>query len=80
MRLPTGSRCSTPSSVDGGRRVYLHERGGAECVPVFDGESVGSGLVFAGPCLIETPTFTALLKNGHRARTDDYGNFQVEVE
>ena len=61
------------------RQLYVHERGGAVTVPVFDGEMVGAGATFIGPCLIETPTFTAMLKDGHRAETDAYGNFLVEV-
>jgi N-methylhydantoinase A len=61
------------------RPLYLHERGAAVEVPVFDGEAVGAGATFVGPCLIETPTFTAVLKDGHRGETDAYGNFLVEV-
>ncbi|MET3578157.1 N-methylhydantoinase A [Mesorhizobium robiniae] len=61
------------------RALYLHERGDAVDVPVFDGQTIGAGASFTGPCLIETPTFTAMLKDGHRAQTDEYGNFLVEV-
>ncbi|HEV7254121.1 MAG TPA: hydantoinase/oxoprolinase family protein [Mesorhizobium sp.] len=61
------------------RQLYLPELGEIATVPVFDGESVGAGARFFGPCLIETPTFTALLKEGHSASTDEYGNFLVDV-
>jgi N-methylhydantoinase A len=61
------------------RSVYLRERDGVADIPVFDGEAIGAGATFNGPCLLETPTFTALLKDGHRAQTDEFGNFLVEV-
>lgn len=61
------------------RGLYLPEKDAVEQVPVFDGEAVGAGARFAGPCLIETPTFTAMIKEGHSAGTDEYGNFLVEV-
>ncbi|MFI0845319.1 hydantoinase/oxoprolinase family protein [Mesorhizobium sp. IMUNJ 23232] len=61
------------------RKLYLAEKGEVAEVPVFDGEKVGAGAKFAGPCLIETPTFTAMIKEGHFADTDEYGNFLVEV-
>jgi len=61
------------------RLLYMHERDAPVMVPVFDGEAIGAGATFVGPCLIETPTFTAVLKDGHRCETDDYGSLLVEV-
>jgi N-methylhydantoinase A len=61
------------------RRVYLHDQPEAAPLPVFDGSQVFTGAVFDGPCLIETETFTALIKPSHRAEVDAYGNFLVEV-
>lgn len=62
------------------REVFLGDLGRIESLPVYDGENIGAGAVFEGPCLIETPTFTALIKHGHNGRTDDYGNFLFDVE
>ncbi|MCO5065718.1 MAG: hydantoinase/oxoprolinase family protein [Rhizobiaceae bacterium] len=61
------------------RRVYLHERSEAVDLPVYDGSQVLAQAVFEGPCLIESETFTALIKSGHRAEADAYGNLLVEV-
>jgi N-methylhydantoinase A len=61
------------------RPVYLHESGAVESLDVFDGEIAGAGAGFEGPCLIETPTFTAFVKAKHSVVTDAYGNFLVTV-
>lgn len=61
------------------RKVYIHDRSQAVDLPVFDGSHVFADAAFEGPCLIETETFTALIKPGHRAEADAYGNFLVEV-
>jgi N-methylhydantoinase A len=68
-----------PPVAKGHRPVYLHERGGAEILDVFDGEAAGAGARFEGPCLIEAPTFTAFVKVDHSVVTDSYGNFLVTV-
>ena len=70
---------AAPPAPKAWRSLYLADKGETTEVPVFDGEKVGAGAKFAGPCLIETPTFTAMIKEGHFADTDDYGNFLVEV-
>ena len=62
------------------RDVYLAESASMQSLKVYDGIGMGSGAVISGPCLIETPTFTALLKHGHVARTDEFGNFLVVIE
>jgi N-methylhydantoinase A len=70
---------ATPPVAKARRPVYLHERGAAETIDVFDGEVAGAGARFEGPCLIETPTFTAFIKVEHSVLTDSYGNFLVTV-
>lgn len=76
FRLEPQAGDPKPKAVRG---LYLPEKDAVEQVPVFDGEAIGAGARFAGPCLIETPTFTAMIKDGHSAETDEYGNFLVEV-
>lgn len=66
-------------SAKSSRNLYLAEQSRVANVPVYDGAAIGSGAAFVGPCLIETPTFTAMIKDGHRVAADEYGNFHVEV-
>lgn len=47
--------------------------------PVYEVGDLGAGATIEGPGLIESSTFTALLKEGHRATVDEWGNFRVVV-
>ncbi|MEO4042203.1 hydantoinase/oxoprolinase family protein [Hoeflea sp. CAU 1731] len=62
------------------RPLYLAEIDEIAQTPVFDGENIGADARFDGPCIIETSSFTAWIKTGHSVRTDEYGNFLVEIE
>lgn len=60
------------------REVYIHGEGRRQ-VPVYDTGSFGAGAVVPGPCLVEAPTFSALLLREHVATVDAWGNLDVEV-
>jgi N-methylhydantoinase A len=61
------------------RPLFIQESGGLQTVPVYDGAKLGRDAAVHGPCLIETETFTAVLKRQHTARMDRFGNLLVEV-
>jgi N-methylhydantoinase A len=61
------------------RPLFIQEAGGLQTVPVYDGAKLGRDAAVHGPCLIETETFTAVLKRQHTARMDRFGNLLVEV-
>ncbi|MGF7162977.1 N-methylhydantoinase A [Rhodoligotrophos appendicifer] len=63
----------------GSRAVYLHEEGGSVQLPIYDAPSLGAGARLAGPCILEAPTFTAVLKRGNDAAVDLHGNVHVTV-
>jgi N-methylhydantoinase A len=60
------------------RSVYLG-KAGLQTVPVYEGSILGAGASIAGPSIIELPTTTILLLQAQAARTDEHGNFLVEV-
>lgn len=64
----------------GSRDVYSHGLGRRQEVPVYKLAALGSGALVDGPCVIDADTFTAFLKEGHRATIDDYGNVVVTVD
>lgn len=61
------------------REVYLHEHRAMRALPVYDFAGLGSGARVEGPCLLDAPTFTAFLKNGHDGVVDAHGNLLVQV-
>jgi N-methylhydantoinase A len=61
------------------RPLFIQEAGGLQTVPVYDGAKLRRDAAVHGPCLIETETFTAVLKRQHTARMDRFGNLLVEV-
>jgi N-methylhydantoinase A len=46
-------------------------------VPVYELSTLGHGARLFGPCLVEAPTFTAFLKQGHDGVLDAFGNINV---
>ncbi|MFB2551852.1 hydantoinase/oxoprolinase family protein [Ensifer soli] len=67
------------ATAKGTRAVYSHEAGEAQAIPVYDLDGLGAGATLAGPCIVDAPTFTAYLKNGHDGTVDPYGNLVVHV-
>jgi N-methylhydantoinase A len=61
------------------RSVYIHELGGMTDVPVYEGDTLGSGAEIGGPAVIEEKTFTSLLLSGQTAVVDEYGNYLVSL-
>ncbi|SNB73852.1 N-methylhydantoinase A [Arboricoccus pini] len=70
---------SGPVAAKASRPLYALEAKAQEEVPIYDAAALGAGARLAGPCLVEAPTFTAVLKRGHEALVDDHGNFLVTV-
>lgn len=68
-----------PVQTKGQRAVYDQTTKTSRDIPVFDGMLLGAGAEISGPCLIETPTFTALLGPGHSGQMDTSGNLSVVV-
>lgn len=61
------------------RRVYDQPARSMIEVPVYELSTLGEGAVLQGPCLVESPTFTAFLKRGHEGSLDQFGNINVTV-
>ena len=72
--------CLAYNPVPKGRRpVYLGVADGLTEIAIFDGRSIGAGVVIEGPAIIEEPTTTFLLLPGQRATTDQHGNYIAEI-
>lgn len=71
---------SGPVEPKATRKVYSHEKGGREELPVYELTGLGMGADLIGPCIIDAETFTAYLKHGHNAVVDEYGNLVVHVD
>ncbi len=63
----------------GRRPVYLGVTDGLTEIAIFDGRSIGAGVVIEGPAIIEEPTTTFLMLPGQRATTDEHGNYIAEI-
>ena len=61
------------------RAVYDQPARAMVEVPVYELSTLGHGARLSGPCLVETPTFTAFLKQGHDGVMDAFGNINVTV-
>ncbi len=78
-RLHTLSAQSGAVTPKASRRVYDQPARSMIEVPVYELSALGEGARIAGPCLVESPTFTAYLKRGHEGTLDQYGNIDVTV-
>jgi N-methylhydantoinase A len=74
---------SEPTRPDGAvptprahRRAYL---GSWTDLPVYDLDTLPSGVDLAGPALFESPTTTVLLRPGERAHVTPHGWLDVQV-
>jgi N-methylhydantoinase A len=74
--LPAHSGAVTPKAS---RAVYDQPARQMVDVPVYELSAFGAGARLQGPCLVESPTFTAYLKRGHEGTLDPYGNINVIV-
>jgi len=71
--LPVQASRVSPSSH---REVYLDRE--RQRLPVYNGSTLGSDAVIAGPAIVEETTTTMLLLQDQLATTDHYGNYLVE--
>lgn len=78
-RLHTLPAQAGPVTPKASRRVYDQPARSMVEVPVYELSTLGEGARLAGPCLIESPTFTAYLKRGHDGSLDPFGNLNVTV-
>lgn len=47
---------------------------------VYDRQKLPPGVAISGPAILEEPTTTSLIKRGHKATTDRFGNLILEAE
>ena len=60
------------------RDVHVGREHGFVSCPVYDRESIGPGITFSGPAVIEQMDTTTLVTAGQRARADSFGNLVLE--
>ncbi|PVE50604.1 hydantoinase/oxoprolinase family protein [Rhizobium rhizogenes] len=76
-KLPMHSGPVEPKAY---RDVYSHDDLAKKRLPVFDLKDLGAGAVIAGPCVVDSETFTAFLKPKHNGTVDKFGNLTVHVD
>ena len=59
------------------RPVYCAVQGALVDTPVYDGASLGAGVAFDGPAIVEQPGTTVVLLTGQAAYNDDFGHIHV---
>jgi N-methylhydantoinase A len=62
------------------RMVYVHEAGGLISIPVYDGDKMGVGDQFPGPCVIEEPTTTIFILPNMVVHVNGNGDYEILVE
>jgi N-methylhydantoinase A len=48
-----------------------------EPTPIFDGQRLERGNAIAGPCVVETPDTSVVVRPGQTMRVDAFGNFEI---
>ncbi len=61
------------------RKIYLHETGAFDSVPVFGADRLRPGHRLSGPALIEAEDMTILVHPGQEMWMDGFLNFRVEL-
>jgi N-methylhydantoinase A len=61
------------------RPVYWQELGGYEDTPVFDYDTLPGGVEVDGPCVIEMPTTSVVVRPGQTATLDALGNVALQL-
>jgi N-methylhydantoinase A len=59
------------------RAVYWEEMRRVEPTPIFDGQRLERGNAIAGPCVVETPDTSVVVRPGQTMRVDAFGNFEI---
>jgi len=59
------------------RAVYWEELGRRVETPIFDGLQLEPGNAVDGPCVVETPDTSVVVRPGQRLKVDAFGNFEV---
>lgn len=78
QRPPLPATASTPAPV-GARRIFFGAAYGWITVPVYQRETLGTGVSLTGPLAIDQSDSTTVLWPGQRARVDDHGNLVVRL-
>jgi N-methylhydantoinase A len=61
------------------RAVYWEETSRLAPTPVFDGQALFPGNAIPGPCIIETPDTSVVVRPGQTMRVDAFGNFEIAL-
>jgi N-methylhydantoinase A len=64
----------------GERAIYWEELAGREPTGVWDGSLLVQGAAVDGPAIIELPDTTIVVRPGHHAVIDEYGNAVVQLD
>ncbi|HXQ53742.1 MAG TPA: hydantoinase/oxoprolinase family protein [Stellaceae bacterium] len=59
------------------RPVYWEELKRLEATPIFDGQRLEPGNAVTGPCIVETPDTSVVVRPGQTLRVDAFGNFEI---
>jgi N-methylhydantoinase A len=86
VRKPAVVRRSLESEVpdpgdapSGSREVYWEELSSRVATPVWDGSRLTQSSAVEGPAIIDLPDTTIVVRPGHRATIDEYGNAVVTL-
>jgi N-methylhydantoinase A len=71
---------STKAVPGGERPVYWDELKQVLPTPIFDGSRLGANEWIIGPCIVETPDTSVVVRPGQALRLDDLGNFELILE
>jgi N-methylhydantoinase A len=77
LREVPASRRSAASASKGRRQVYFAERRGRVRVDCYDRYQLATGMVIAGPAIVEEMDSTTVVHPGFAARVDRYGNLLI---
>ena len=61
------------------RPVYFDEAGGFVEAAIYDRASLGSGVAFAGPAVVEQVDTTTVIHPDQRVRVDEFGNLMISI-
>jgi N-methylhydantoinase A len=79
-RAVSAERAGAVAAQRGHRDVYWEELGQRAPTAIWDGGQLLPGTTLEGPAVIELPDTTIVVRPGHRASIDEYGNAVVQVD
>ncbi|QEC46755.1 hypothetical protein FSW04_03575 [Baekduia soli] len=80
VRRPPAEGADAGAARRGHRDVHWEELGARASTAIWDGGRLQPGTTLEGPAVIELPDTTIVVRPGHRASIDEYGNAVVQVD